>query len=244
MESNGHGREMRGDLGEEQVGVSEVGEGLYAAKRIGRSFHEGEQRKLDAAISALEMDACWWKDSPHRGTSTPPSLEHSKTAPLNPNPSNNLIERHELTFLRPKTGKKETPKHDLIIDRLPENEKKKIIEKIVKIQNNGTLEVDVGQSTPVASQLLDLGSGEVPIDLEDFNMEINKSIPRLKIAILVVGTRGDVQPFLAMAKRLQEFGHHVRLATHANFRSFVKSTGIEFYPLGGDPHVLAGCKGS
>lgn len=42
---------------------------------------------------------------------------------------------------------------------------------------------------------------------------------------------------------VQEFGHHVRLATHANFSAFVKSAGVEFYPLGGDPRVLAGCKG-
>lgn len=41
---------------------------------------------------------------------------------------------------------------------------------------------------------------------------------------------------------LQEFGHHVRLATHANFRAFVRSAGVDFYPLGGDPRVLAGCK--
>lgn len=40
----------------------------------------------------------------------------------------------------------------------------------------------------------------------------------------------------------QEFGHSVRLATHANFRDFVKSAGVDFYPLGGDPRVLAGCK--
>lgn len=41
---------------------------------------------------------------------------------------------------------------------------------------------------------------------------------------------------------MQEFGHRVRLATHANFKSFVRSAGVEFYPLGGDPRVLAGCK--
>ncbi|KAL7595221.1 hypothetical protein Lser_V15G30855 [Lactuca serriola] len=64
-------------------------------------------------------------------------------------------------------------------------------------------------------------------------------IPKLKIAILVVGTRGDVQPFLAMSKKLQEFGHHVRLATHANFQSFVESAGVDFYPLGGDARILA-----
>nr|GMC51090.1 sterol 3-beta-glucosyltransferase UGT80B1 isoform X1 [Ipomoea batatas] len=36
-----------------------------------------------------------------------------------------------------------------------------------------------------------------------------------------------------------EFGHRVRLATHINFRDFVKSAGVEFYPLGGDPRVLS-----
>jgi hypothetical protein len=39
----------------------------------------------------------------------------------------------------------------------------------------------------------------------------------------------------------QEYGHQVRLATHANFKDFVKSAGIEFFPLGGDPKVLAEC---
>lgn len=43
---------------------------------------------------------------------------------------------------------------------------------------------------------------------------------------------------------LQEFGHRVRLATHVNFRNFVKLAGVEFYPLGGDPRIMAGCKGS
>lgn len=41
--------------------------------------------------------------------------------------------------------------------------------------------------------------------------------------------------------RLQEYGHRVRLATHSNFKEFVLSSGLEFYPLGGDPKVLAGC---
>jgi len=34
------------------------------------------------------------------------------------------------------------------------------------------------------------------------------------------------------------------LATHANFSTFVRSAGVDFYPLGGDPRVLAGCKRS
>ena len=33
----------------------------------------------------------------------------------------------------------------------------------------------------------------------------------------------------------------MRLSTHASFKDFVKSSGIEFYPLGGDSKVLAAC---
>ncbi|MFS7898599.1 putative sterol 3-beta-glucosyltransferase [Helianthus anomalus] len=58
--------------------------------------------------------------------------------------------------------------------------------------------------------------------------------------MLIVGTRGDVQPFVAIGKRLQEYGHRVRLATHSNFKEFVKASGLEFFALGGDPKVLAG----
>ncbi|CAJ1821963.1 unnamed protein product [Sphenostylis stenocarpa] len=67
-----------------------------------------------------------------------------------------------------------------------------------------------------------------------------QSIKPLQIVMLIVGTRGDVQPFVAMGKRLQEDGHRVRLATHKNFEDFVLNAGLEFYPLGGDPKVLAG----
>lgn len=42
-----------------------------------------------------------------------------------------------------------------------------------------------------------------PVFLDVKSSIAGKSIPRLKIVMLVVGTRGDVQPFLAMAKRLQ-----------------------------------------
>ncbi|XP_020540458.1 sterol 3-beta-glucosyltransferase UGT80A2 isoform X2 [Jatropha curcas] len=39
---------------------------------------------------------------------------------------------------------------------------------------------------------------------------------------------------------LLEYGHRVRLATHSNFKDFVLTAGLEFFPLGGDPKVLAG----
>ncbi len=64
------------------------------------------------------------------------------------------------------------------------------------------------------------------------------SPPPLEIAILVTGTRGDVQPFIPIGQRLARDGHRVRLATHVDFRDFVESNGLEFYPLAGDPKEL------
>ncbi len=63
-------------------------------------------------------------------------------------------------------------------------------------------------------------------------------VPRLAIVMLIVGTRGDVQPFIALGKALLRYGHRVRLATHETFRSFVREQGLEFYPLGGNPADL------
>jgi UDP:flavonoid glycosyltransferase YjiC (YdhE family) len=61
---------------------------------------------------------------------------------------------------------------------------------------------------------------------------------QLNIVIQVVGSRGDVQPFVALGNQLQKHGHRVRLATHAKFESFVHDAGLEFYPIGGDPEDL------
>ena len=62
--------------------------------------------------------------------------------------------------------------------------------------------------------------------------------PPMNILMLVVGSRGDVQPFIALALGLQDYGHRVRLATHAGFRRFVEGQGIEFFDLGGSPVEL------
>ena len=73
-------------------------------------------------------------------------------------------------------------------------------------------------------------------DAED--QPVPKTIPNLAILILVVGTRGDVQPFIPIARELMACGHRVRLATHEEFREFVEASGIEFFPLAADPREL------
>ncbi|KAH8899439.1 UDP-Glycosyltransferase/glycogen phosphorylase [Thozetella sp. PMI_491] len=63
--------------------------------------------------------------------------------------------------------------------------------------------------------------------------------PQLNVVIQIVGSRGDVQPFVALGQVLKDtYGHRVRLATHATFQKFVEENGLEFFSIGGDPAEL------
>lgn len=53
-----------------------------------------------------------------------------------------------------------------------------------------------------------------------------------------MSTLGDVQPFIALGQELQFVGHRVWLATHNVFEQFVRDSGLEFFPIGGDPTEL------
>jgi ribosomal protein S18 acetylase RimI-like enzyme len=44
----------------------------------------------------------------------------------------------------------------------------------------------------------------------------------MKITILTVGSRGDIQPFVALGLGLQQAGHHVTVCTSHNFQAFVE----------------------
>merc|ERR1711915_832114 len=110
------------------------------------------------------------------------------------------------------------------------------------VKGDGTVELDVKGSARYAADLFGSGMGSSAVEEvgeEEEDEGDKRSVPPLQIAMLIVGTRGDVQPFIAIGKHLQEYGHRVRLATHSNFEEFVLTAGLEFYPLGGDPKVLA-----
>ena len=81
----------------------------------------------------------------------------------------------------------------------------------------------------------------VPVqDREAENHGPKPRIPKLNIVIMVIGSRGDIQPFLKIGKMLKEqYGHRVRIATHPVFKNFVeKDIGLEFFSVGGDPSEL------
>jgi sterol 3beta-glucosyltransferase len=53
----------------------------------------------------------------------------------------------------------------------------------------------------------------------------------MNITILTIGSRGDVQPFVALGVGLKEAGHEVTLATGKGFEAFVTDHGLPHAPL-------------
>lgn len=50
----------------------------------------------------------------------------------------------------------------------------------------------------------------------------------MKILLLTIGSRGDVQPFVALGKGLKAAGHGVTVATCARFRTMVERHGLDY----------------
>lgn len=79
-----------------------------------------------------------------------------------------------------------------------------VLTRIATIKRNGTVLLDLFKKEDATSHFEDAytqASSEETIGTVDF-----QHVPPMQIAILIVGTRGDVQPFLAIAKSLK-VGH-------------------------------------
>jgi UDP:flavonoid glycosyltransferase YjiC (YdhE family) len=61
----------------------------------------------------------------------------------------------------------------------------------------------------------------------------------MRITILATGSRGDVEPYVALGKGLAAAGHAVRLVTHEDFEQLVASNGIEFWRVAGRVQEVA-----
>lgn len=82
---------------------------------------------------------------------------------------------------------------------------------------------------------------------------VAEGTPAMRIAIATLGTRGEVQPYVALALGLMRRGHDVQLAAPAQFASFVEAWGVRFAPLPGEflalldspegKAAVAGCQG-
>src|SRR5690606_560370 len=60
----------------------------------------------------------------------------------------------------------------------------------------------------------------------------------MHLTLLAVGSRGDVQPFIALGLGLQKAGYTVRFATHSIFEATIREAGLEFAPLEGNPQAI------
>lgn len=65
-----------------------------------------------------------------------------------------------------------------------------------------------------------------------------KPTESLRITCLTIGSRGDVQPYIALCKGLLAEGHKPKIATHAEFEPWIRSHGIDFALVDGDPAEL------
>jgi sterol 3beta-glucosyltransferase len=56
----------------------------------------------------------------------------------------------------------------------------------------------------------------------------------MKVLVITVGSRGDVQPYVALGKGLQAAGHAVTVATCASFEPFITEHGLDYGYLSDD----------
>ena len=103
---------------------------------------------------------------------------------------------------------------------------------------DGRLDIDITGDKHSLEQLLepllkDQELEEVPPPVYERRVQAP-----LNVVIQIVGSRGDVQPFISIGKELRKHGHRVRLATHPVFKKFVEEQDLEFFSIGGDPAEL------
>jgi sterol 3beta-glucosyltransferase len=60
----------------------------------------------------------------------------------------------------------------------------------------------------------------------------------VRITVLALGSRGDVQPFLAIAYHLHRAGFKVRMAANEDFKILIRSYGLDYFSLGSNTQKM------
>ena len=61
----------------------------------------------------------------------------------------------------------------------------------------------------------------------------------MQATIIAAGSRGDVQPYVALGKGLKEAGHMVRILATQDFRELITVHGLDFIDMGGSIEAIA-----
>ncbi len=64
----------------------------------------------------------------------------------------------------------------------------------------------------------------------------------MNIGIFTYGTRGDLQPYVALALGLMDKGHKVTISATEDFKNFVEGFGVKFEPLWGNAETMMNSK--
>lgn len=103
------------------------------------------------------------------------------------------------------------------------------------------LKVSLARIKMFEDRLTSASGLDIPIVLEDspfFKTEMKPSTS-YNITLLTIGSRGDVQPYIALALGLQKEGHTVTIATHGEFKDWIeKDHHIKFKEIAGNPSEL------
>lgn len=115
-----------------------------------------------------------------------------------------------------------------------------------QVASDGRVDININQHKgkltnlllPALRHQLDVSkrrASEMPAIPEGLGETDGLPPPPMNIVIQIVGSRGDVQPFVALGQVLKKkFNHRVRIATHPTFKDFVTENGLEFFSIGGD----------
>lgn len=63
-------------------------------------------------------------------------------------------------------------------------------------------------------------------------------MPSKHFVCLTIGSRGDVQPYIALGLGLKEQGHRVTIVTHDEYKGWIEGFGLQHRTAGGDPGAL------
>ena len=62
----------------------------------------------------------------------------------------------------------------------------------------------------------------------------------MKVSIITIGSRGDIQPYVALGLGLKQAGFDVSIVTYSYYQQFVEAYGLKLKPLRGHPKEILG----
>ena len=64
----------------------------------------------------------------------------------------------------------------------------------------------------------------------------------MRVLLSTIGSRGDVQPLVALALELVALGQEVRMCVPPDFRAWIESLGVDVIPIGPELRKLTASK--